>query len=297
MKLRLTILFLSGFHVVFAQQNSVWFEPGTSWTYNWNASMDPDQSDFIYTYSVTETGIHLGKYCSKIEPEDSQFSCLSEPAPYYMYHSNDTVYYATQQMTEFAIGYVLSEGAYWEYQTSVNDTVVRFAATVQEISTVFIDGVELESYTVLYQEITDLGYVSVFPQERTVVSVLGDLNMFIIPFGMLGNCDIESAITLRCFSSPSFDYENPDFTSCSLGIGDIERGEQNLFRPNPANEAIYWDDDIEALTIYDMTGKRVMHTTGLSGIQFQSVEGLASGFYTVVMEKDNTFYSRKLVVR
>jgi hypothetical protein len=92
-------------------QEAEWFELGTTWTYNWNGVADPAQEDLTYTYAVTELTEYLGHPCSKIEAEGGSFGCLLSSPPYYMYFSDDTVFYATGEMDEFAIGYVLSLGA------------------------------------------------------------------------------------------------------------------------------------------------------------------------------------------
>lgn len=266
-------------------QNPEWFELGATWTYNWNGVADPDQVDYTYEYSVTEITEHLGETCSKIEADQGEFGCLVFQAPYYVYESSDTVYFATEEMDSFAIGYILSEGAEWEYEVEVNGNSSVFNVSVTDVYTTDIDGIDLPTYTMEY--ILESGeFVEIFPAERTVISFLGDLNMFIIPFGKNGICDFEINEELRCFSSPTLSYQNPDFSSCTLGIGEAGSHDDITIYPNPAGDFVNveFENQLYAkVQIIDATGRLVQSVQLNASPQRINLESLYPGVYFLVI--------------
>lgn len=262
-------------------QNPQWFELGATWTYNWNGVADPDQVDYTYDYSVTEITEHLGETCSKIEADQGEFSCLVYQAPYYMYKSNDTIYFATDEMDSFAIGYVLSDGAEWQYEAEVNGNSVIFNVSVTDVYTTNVDGMDLPTYTIEYNPESG-EFVEISPAERTVISFLGDLNMFIIPFGKNGVCDFEINEELRCFSSSTLSYQNPDFSSCTLGIDEAEVHEDIKIYPNPAGDFvnIEFENQLHSkVQIIDATGRLVQSVQLNASPQRINLEDLNPGIY------------------
>jgi hypothetical protein len=123
-----------------------WFEIGTTWTYNWNVVADPDQVDNTYTYAVTEIVDYLGQSCSKIEAESGSFACLVHSPPYYMHFENDTVFFATEVMTEFAIGYVLAENAEWQYEVTQGEFSSSYNVHPNDFCCVFPAIVSINSF-------------------------------------------------------------------------------------------------------------------------------------------------------
>jgi len=61
MKQLFTLLFISTTLTGFAQDEPIWFEEGSTWTYNWNSVGDPEQLDNVYEYTVSEITTFLGK--------------------------------------------------------------------------------------------------------------------------------------------------------------------------------------------------------------------------------------------
>lgn len=294
--MRPLLTLLIAFNSLFSSaQESVWFELGTTWVYNWNGVVDPDQEDFTYTYTVTELTEYLGQPCSKIEAESGFFGCLLALPPYYMYESNDTVYFATEEMNEFAIGMIYTEGAEWVYTVEYFDLEGSLNATVSDLSTITIDGQELAALQVTYSPVSEEDqWIELFPETRTVWEYMGDPNMFIIPFGKIGFCDFEIAEELRCFTSPSLDYLNPDFSSCTLSLDEVQQ-ERQIFFPNPAAENISWAEPIDQISLFDATGKLLLQKQ-INGEQSLSVEHLPSGFYTVFFNDGDTNFSQKLII-
>jgi len=213
-----------------------------------------------------------------------------------MYHSNDTVFFATANMDQFEIGYILSEGATWEYEVDVSGEMMLFNASVQGVSSMIIDGVEIPVYSIQYTS-DNAGGVELFPSTRNVVSFLGDLDLFIVPFGKNAVCDFETGETLRCFSSPTLNYQNPEFSSCTLGINETRSIEESsILYPNPAIDQIRWNEPIDAIRVFDTTGKMVLAESNLTGKSSLTISALETGFYTVVFEKNASYFSQKLVV-
>ena len=284
------------FSISSSAQDAEWFELGTTWVYNWNSVGDISQADITTTYSVTELTDFLGQPCSKIEALPSGLGCLHNEPPYYMYESNDTVYYATEEMDSFAIGMIYSDGAEWIYTVDWNGTQESMSANVSGLTTVNIDGQELAALQVTYSHLSGLeGMIEMFPATRTVWQYMGDPAMFIIPFGKFGICDIESNLELRCFSSPSLNYLNQDFSSCTLSSDEVQK-ERQIFFPNPAEENISWTEPIDQISLFDATGKLLLQKQ-INGEQSLSVEHLPSGFYTVIFQDGDTNFSQKLIIR
>ncbi|MCZ4409827.1 T9SS type A sorting domain-containing protein [Cryomorphaceae bacterium 1068] len=283
------------FSISTSAQDAEWFELGTTWVYNWNSVGDISQEDITTTYSVTELTDFLGQPCSKIEPLPSGLGCLHNEPPYYMYESNDTVYYATQEMDSFAIGMIYSDGAEWIYTVDLNGTQESMSATVSGLTTVTIDGQELAVLQVTYSHLSGFeGMIEMFPATRTVWEYMGDPAMFIIPFGKFGICDIETNLELRCFTSPSLDYLNPDFSSCTLSLDEVQKNRQ-IFFPNPATESISWAEPIDQISLFDVTGKLILQKQ-INSEQYLSVEHLPPGIYTVLIKDGDTNFSQKIII-
>ncbi|MCA1764488.1 MAG: T9SS type A sorting domain-containing protein, partial [Flavobacteriales bacterium] len=70
----------------------------------------------------------------------------------------------------------------------------------------------------------------------------------------------------------------------------------NLF-PNPATDRIYWNDDFEAITIFDSQGKIVLQSTQVFNVRSLSIRNLVNGLYAVVVEKDDNLLSWKLIIK
>jgi len=281
-------------------QSPEWFELGATWTYNWNGVVDPDQIDHTYDYSVTEITEHLGQTCSKIEADQGEFGCLVHQAPYYVFESNDTVFFATEEMDSFSIGYILSEGAEWQYEVDIFGYSSVFNVSVTDVYATDIDGIDLPTYTIEYDSESG-GFVDLYPSERTVVKYLGDLNMFVIPFGKNGACDFEINEVLRCYSSATLSYQNPDFSSCTLGINDLEQNSSLKVYPNPAKDQINIklnDNRVSPnpiIQIRDASGRLVL--SGSLSYQSVDVSSLKPGLYLVqVFSSGESLGTAKLVV-
>jgi hypothetical protein len=283
------------FSLASSAQEPQWFELGTTWVYNWNSVGDISQADITTTYSVTELTDFLGQPCSKIEAVPSGLGCLLNEPPYYMYESNDTVYYATEAMDSFAIGMIYSEGAEWIYTVEMNGVQESMSVVVSEVSFVTISGQELVELQVTYSHLSGFeGMIEMFPATRTVLEYLGDPAMFVIPFGRFGICDIETNVELRCFTSSSLNYLNPDFSSCTLSLDEVQK-ERQIFFPNPASENISWAEPIDQISLFDATGKLLLQKQ-INGYQSLSVEHLPPGFYTVLIKDGDTNFSQKLII-
>lgn len=83
----------------------------------------------------------------------------------------------------------------------------------------------------------------------------------------------------------------------TLRTSQVEEIDQGLIYPNPASEVIFWDKQIDELTIFDALGKVVLQKNGVTGISSISVSELERGFYTVVMTAENVSFSQKLIVQ
>jgi hypothetical protein len=169
--------------------------------------------------------------------------------------------------------------------------------SVLDVYSTPIDGQEIATYEIEYNHLSGVvGLVEIFPAQRIVWEYIGDPDMFIVPFGVSPVCDVEINVELRCFTSPSLNYQSQNFSSCTLGLNETKETPQSFF-PNPSVGTIAWNEPIDQLSIYDTSAKLVLQKQTKNSERSLSVEDLPGGFYTLVFEMNDTFFSQRLIVQ
>lgn len=100
-----------------------------------------------------------------------------------------------------------------------------------------------------------------------------------------------------------WDSLNAHFCNCEFGtdVALKEITESFSIFPNPAVNTvqIFYDDGINRIRLYDLSGKLVYHSTELNGIRKKQldVERYGEGLYMVRIRSGNKVLSRKLMIR
>lgn len=273
-------------------QEPEWFELGTTWTFNHLMAFDQNQEEYLAEFEVTEILEYNGVSCSKIEATQGGLWCISVEPPYYFYESNDSIFYAVENMDDFELAFVFDGSDSWVFPFVYQEFPQEFLVSLVSSETISVEGFSLKrqelDYSAIGEQFVDM------PSEIEVIEFVGALETFIIPFGTGGTCDGAYNIQLRCFSSPSFDYQNPEFSSCTLSSDEVQK-ERQIFFPNPASENISWVEPIDHISLFDATGKLLLQKQ-INGEQSLSVEHLPPGFYTILINDGATVFSQKLII-
>ena len=81
-------------------QTPEWFELGTTWSYKHRLAFDWFSQEYLAEFQVTELTEYNGQACAKIEATDGNLMCLSVEPPYYVYESNDSIFYSSSTMSD-----------------------------------------------------------------------------------------------------------------------------------------------------------------------------------------------------
>jgi len=109
MRLSFRLFIITSLYLGAAQaQTNDWFSTGTSWTYHYTVNQVFQTVDAITTFAITEQAVVNSQPCSKMEVADggtNPFLCAPIPPPYYLYESNDSVFYASDYDNTFRLAY------------------------------------------------------------------------------------------------------------------------------------------------------------------------------------------------
>lgn len=316
-----TILLLTSLAVTFFAfgQDSDWFAAGTTWTYNY--SFNPAGPGVPGTanvdFTISEQTTLNGTECSKMdvpEGEDNPFTHFAVTAPYYFYTSGDSVFYATDYDPTFRLGFDFGaqpgDSRHFIVPVEMFQETDTFLVTVDAFSTTMIDGEELRVLDLTYENISPVAHTWILqdPISISVTERLGSPVLFFLPVGEAGG-EISAVegpfnISLRCYSSPSLQYLNPDFDTCLLSTADAARNSELRVYPNPVRDLLHisipdGQHPIEAVEIYDTRGRLVLEFTNArtssEGVTL-NVRSLRSGVYVVRARSKGTVYAQKAVI-
>lgn len=293
------------FSISSSAQDAEWFELGTTWTYRFEMALDFFGEVHQTTFEVTEEVILNDKDCKKIErlePENNfLYGCSSLQPPFYVYESNDSIFFANDYDTTFRLAYDFGAeiGDTWIFEVPVEvfQGITSYETTVTDIQTDQVDGQNVKVLSLSYEliggeEFSHIGYASAQITEYIGVTEKD----FLFPFGDWNVCDGAFEQELMCFQNSSIDYLNPGYASCFLSaIEENTQMDRTIF-PNPSADIISWDAPIDQLRIYDSQGKLVLHNRQAQNLSFLSVRSLDSGLYVVVLENEDEISSQKLII-
>lgn len=315
MKHRFTLIIVFFSLTSFAQE-SEWFELGTTWTYHHFMAFDFFGEEHQSIYTVTEEVVVNGTPCKKIERmglgEENLFNCFAFSGPYYVYESNDSVFFANDYDNTFRLAYDFNAevGDSWVFEVPVEnfDEMTTYEVTVNAVDTEMIDGQSLRSLTLDFEVVTGEEYSSIGYNSLQVLEYLGvKENGFLIPFGDWNVCEGAYDLEIQCFDSPSIDYLSSEFGSCVLSLDGVELEAFLAVYPNPADGLIEFEYDLNVssqnaiLSIYDLMGREIEKLNLGSepiGIKVIDTSDLPDGVYIYELVKDQgQVKSGKIVIQ
>lgn len=285
-------------------QNSDWFEIGATWTYQYqkNGLLEPENHLAVFT--ITEQATLNGQPCAKMEAVGDNahpLICNATQPPYYFYESNDSVFYASEYDQKFRLAYNFNAqpGDTWQFVEPVEiygDSSV-YTVTVNDVSTIIINGEELRVLTLFYQpnpgEWNSSGY-----GVKTVIEKIGG-GSFFIPFGYWNVCEGHFYEFLRCYSDSQTEYFADGYSSCVLGVKDmISESKFNLY-PNPALDNFRiesFNESIQRVDVYNIYGQLLYSEKPTTQNAQINISGFKSGIYPVVIYTNSGSATKKLVV-
>ena len=273
-----------------AGQTGQWFEPESTWTYNFGIATGPEHYSSRY---ILEGPLEIdGQEAYKmVLAEGSMFHFCSAPLdpPFYFYEENDSIYYTTEQDGPF---YLL-----FDFSAEVGDSWnVEFTSA---------EGSGYITYTVLQKEIENTGGEDLIkltlegtaPESTGIVvenpvvvyETMGATSYFFAPLGHFATIDCATTAVLQCFESPSFSYLNPSFENCELatGIASVKKQSLTVF-PNPVVNKLEISSDalIRSVRIVDLRGRLGLEKAVEAHLVKMDVSSLPAGIYFLVAQTD-----------
>ena len=86
-----------------------------------------------------------------------------------------------------------------------------------------------------------------------------------------------------------------NFSACSVNMADVPENNSLVIYPIPANDHIYFNEPVDAVSIYNITGELIFSSREKQ-ITDLSVASLKSNFYTLEITNKNGIARRKLIV-
>lgn len=305
----IVLLSLCLYPVILNAQDALWLEVGSEWTFQHGVWSGPEH--YQVTYGITEETTFAGRECVKMENTSSlALGCMGLQPPFYFYISNDSLYYANDELDDFrlAVDFGAEPGDSWEFVTGYGESTTAFTVTVNSVSVVEVDEFSLRRLNVTYEfdlEGGEVMYDYIFPETMEITEVIGAQYMFFIPMGHGAVCDYETEVTFQCFESPSFDYLNPDYPSCDF-ILSVDKPEDSIaisVFPNPASDVVNievpssWTGSETSIHLINSRGQLVQsRAEWRTGTPQIHVEDLPKGLYYLSVENGENRVVRKLVV-
>jgi hypothetical protein len=297
-------------------QESQWFELGTTWTYHHLMALDFFGEEYQSIYSVTEEVVINGTPCKKIERvglgEENLFNCFAFSGPYYLYESNDSVFFANDYDNTFRLAYDFNAevGDSWIFAVPVENFVdfTNYEVTVNAIDTEMIDGQSIRSLTLDFEVVSGEEYSSIGYNSLQVLEYMGvKENGFIIPFGDWNVCEGAYDLEIQCFESSSIDYVSPEFGSCVLSVDGVDSEAGAAIYPNPASDRItvqlvaspaHLAGEVESIRITDFSGRMVASYSWRGDLASYAISDLAEGMYIVeIVGDEKRISSQKFIVQ
>lgn len=307
---RLLLLFTLISSSLFAQDGG-WFQTGATWTYNYTFPpvlpiLPPEVVQAQYT--ITEQTELNDQPCAKMEAigdDPNPMYCNVLTAPYYVYESNDSIFFANDFDNTFRLVYNFGaeQGDTWDliYTSEYNEGETAHLVTVDSVYNTVIDGETLKVMDLSYDYVSGNDEAGIMRHTATVTQRLGAFEPFSILFGyrIFGLCEAYYNETLQCYTDPDISYLSPDFQSCTLGLNDPEVSASIEISPNPSSDYINiasLQSLILEIKIYTIAGQLVYSEVAQNQEHRINTSKFESGFYLISIETEQGIGVKKLVV-
>ena len=298
------LLLLSLISTSLFAQDSGWFETGATWTYQYKVNGIMQTETHIAEFTITEQTILNGQACAKMEAvgdDPNPLICNAAWPPYYLYESNDSIFYATYHDNTFRLAYNFGAqpGDTWEFvePVEVYQDETAYTVTVNDISTIIVSGQELKQLTLNYQQVqgdSNSGGGGI----KTVIEKIGATSFF-IPFGFWNICEYHFMDSIRCYNDSEISYIAPSFSSCFLGVNDVQPEVKIGIYPNPAQDNFTieaTDNRIMEISIYTISGKCIYSKQVNNQKLEVNTSTFNSGLYLILVQTENGLAYKKLAV-
>lgn len=300
------LLLLSLISTSLFAQDSGWFETGATWTYQYSINGLIDTETHLAEFTIVEQTTLNGQACAKMEAvgdNPNPLSCNATWPPYYLYESNDSIFYATDYDNTFrlAFDFGAQAGDSWEFVETVDmhEGETFYTVNVIDVSIIEINGQELKQLTLSYQvHESSEEYSSKSPHNINVIEKIGG-GTFFIPFGEWSICEHHFNDSIRCYNDSEISYVGSGFSSCFLGVDDVQPEVNIGIYPNPARDNLTieaTDNRILKISIYTVSGK-LIYSNKVNNEKVEiNTSTFKAGLYHISVQTEDGSVYRKLVV-
>lgn len=236
---------------------------GAMWTYEQGSWSGPDTT--LMAVEVVSDTIMSGRLFSKVQVNEGWTGC-HEFVQYYS-DSNDSLFYYEHDsgLTQLLFRWNASIGETWSTPIEQTGYLDTLDWTVLDTSHVLVDGLWLRSLDVSVESRQWL----FFSYGGTITERLGGSWA---PFTwILGFCDGETFLGLRCYEDADITWQNPQVLQCDLGVGIKEHDEVNMvIDPTLAvqGQPIQVSTSVGTLEVFDATGRVVRELSSTGNLTF-----------------------------
>lgn len=307
MKYVLLFLTLTFTSTILSAQTEDWFPIGATWTYNYlaNPPLGPAENHLVQ-YTITEQTVLNGQACAKMEAigdDPNPLDCNANPAPYYFYESNDSIFYASDYDNTFRLAYDFGaeDGDAWEfvYPVEMYGDQTVYSVTVNNVSTIQQDGQELKVMDLGYEIVSGEDYSQIGYQEITIIEKIGATILFYVPFGYWSICENHFNTALQCYNDETISYIGEGFNSCTLGLNDADIQNQFQISPNPAKDFFMVNSSENGaveIKMYSITGQLIYSGNILNQELKVNISGFSPGLYILQIQTEDVEIYKKIVL-
>lgn len=287
-------------------QDETWFETGASWTYQYQNNGLFEVETHIALFTITEQTSLNDQACAKMEAigdNPNPLSCNANPAPYYFYESNDSIFFASGYDHTFrlAFDFGAEAGDSWQfkYPVEMTENFTTYLVTVDSISTIQQDGQNLKVMYLDYDLISGEDFSLMEVQQYTVIEKMGATQMFLVPFGYWNVCENHFNTVLQCYTDATTSYIGEGFTSCTVGLNDPQVSDFFKIAPNPSQGsfAVYNSKNLTVeINLYSINGSLVYSGQMQNEILNINTNNLAPGLYVLNIRTEAGVIHKKVVL-
>lgn len=290
---------------LFAQE-TIWFETGASWTYQYQMNSLFEVETHTAQFTITEQTTINGQPCAKMEAvgdDTNPLDCNANPAPYYFYESNDSIFFASDYDTTFrlAFDFGAEPGDSWQftYPVEMFENFTTYLVSVDSISTIQQDGQELKVMYLDYEIISSEEYSGIGYEKFTAIEKIGATQMFFVPFGYWNVCENHFNTVLQCYSDATTAYIGDDFESCTVGLNDPQVSDFFQIAPNPSRGSfvVHNPTNLTAeINLYSISGSLVYSSQIQNEIHIVNTDNLSPGLYVLNIRAESGVIHKKIVL-
>ena len=229
---------------------------GAKWTYKQGTAFSPDTN--LAVLEVINDTLIQGRTCSKLQINQGWFGC--HEFVQFFSQSNDSLFYFDPASNEFHLLFrwnaLLNET--WSTPVLQSGYLDTLDWSVADTGHIILDGVWLRTLDVNVESRQWM----LFSYGGTITERLGG---FGAPFTwILGFCDGETFLGLRCYEDPDISWLNPQFEQCDqiTGVPDIFLSSEFMVSPTVIDRGgtiSITSTETVSIELLDATGRVVQH--------------------------------------